>query len=62
MGRFVQHNLEADSEGFVLFFAHALGWSKEEIHVFLAHFRKEMRAGKQHAYFKERVVWARKPL
>lgn len=61
MGQFSQHGLETDSEGFILFLAHALGWSKAEIMVYIAHFRREMRSGKHHGYFQQKVVWGQKP-
>ncbi|CAJ0555423.1 Ff.00g054880.m01.CDS01 [Fusarium sp. VM40] len=61
MGRYMQFMLETDTEGTVLFMAHTLGWSKEEIHVYIAHLRKEMRAGKSNAYHRQKVIWGRKP-
>ncbi|KAF4450230.1 hypothetical protein FALBO_16510 [Fusarium albosuccineum] len=61
MGRYTQFGLETDSEGFVLFMAHTLGWSKPEIMVYIAHFRWELRSGKHHGYFKQKVVWGQKP-
>ncbi|RSL39382.1 hypothetical protein CEP53_014094 [Fusarium sp. AF-6] len=61
MGRFTQYGLETDTEGFVLFMAHTLGWSKEEIQVYISHLRREMRAGKSHAFYRQKVVWGRKP-
>lgn len=39
-----------------------LGRSIEEMHVFLANFRKELRSPRTiHAYLPQRVVYARKP-
>lgn len=38
-----------------------MGWSKDEIQVYAAHLRKEMRSGKYHAYYPQRVVLGRKP-
>ncbi|KAF4998984.1 hypothetical protein FGRMN_2783 [Fusarium graminum] len=61
MGKYTQFGLETDTEGFVLFMAHALGWSKEEIQVYVAHLRREIRTGKAHAYYRQKVVWGRKP-
>ncbi|KAF4963191.1 hypothetical protein FSARC_8769 [Fusarium sarcochroum] len=62
MGRYTQFGLETDTEGFVLFMAHTLGWTKDEIQVYIAHLRREMRAGKSHAYYRQKVVWGRKPV
>ncbi|KAF4451678.1 hypothetical protein F53441_5357 [Fusarium austroafricanum] len=61
MGRYTQFGLENDSEGAVLFMAHTLGWTREEIQVYISHLRREMRAGKSHAYHRQKVVWGRKP-
>lgn len=61
MGRFAQFGLEKDSEGFVLFMAHTLGWTRDEILVYISHLRREMRSEKHHAYYNQKVVWGRKP-
>jgi hypothetical protein len=62
MGRYTQFGLETDIEGTVLFMAYTLGWSKEEIQVYIAHLRGEMRSGKMNAYYRQKVVWGRKPV
>lgn len=61
MGRFAAYNLTADSEGFIAFMAHALEWKPEEIQVYVAHFRAQIKSSKQHGYYTQRVVWGRKP-
>jgi hypothetical protein len=61
MGGYTKYGLETDSEGFILFMAHTLGWSRDEILVYIAHFRREMRSGKHHGYFAQKVVWGQKP-
>ncbi|KAL6408887.1 hypothetical protein AUP68_07835 [Ilyonectria robusta] len=61
-GQYFQAAILQDIEGTLLFVAHLLGWSKEEIGVFGAHYRREIRSKSIHAYFKQKVVWARKPL
>ncbi|KPA35596.1 demethylmenaquinone methyltransferase [Fusarium langsethiae] len=61
LGQFAKMAFLADPEGFVLFVANTIGWSESEIHVFLAHARKEIHSGKHHPYYKQRVVWGRKP-
>ncbi|EYB23045.1 hypothetical protein FG05_30601 [Fusarium graminearum] len=61
MGSYTKHGLDTDSEGFVLFMAHTLGWSREDIHAYVAQFRREIRSGKHHGYFAQKVVWGQKP-
>ena len=61
IGLFTQLTLEQDAEGYMLFLASTLGWSREEIMVYLAMFRKEVRSGKYRPYYKQKVVWGRKP-
>ncbi|KAF5967291.1 methyltransferase [Fusarium coicis] len=50
-----------DTEGLVLFVANTLGWTPEEVHVYIANFRREIRDRKNHPYIRLRTVWARKP-
>lgn len=50
-----------DTEGFVLFVADMLGWSIEEVQVFIATVRRDIRNRKIHPYFRLKVVWGRKP-
>lgn len=58
----MQVSLEQDLEGYVLYMAsQLLGWSKEEVAVYCAQFRREMRSGNFNAYFRQRVIWGRKP-
>jgi hypothetical protein len=61
VGRFAQATLEQDIEGWVSFMANLQGWSKEEIHVYAARLRKEIRDPSIHGYFLIKVVWGRKP-
>ncbi|KAF5637889.1 L-ascorbate oxidase [Fusarium sp. NRRL 52700] len=61
MGAYSKYGLETDSEGFILFMAHTLGWTREEILVYVAQFRREIRSGKHHGYFAQKVVWGQKP-
>ncbi|KAF9889525.1 hypothetical protein FE257_007235 [Aspergillus nanangensis] len=42
-------------------FSRVLGWSPEEIQVFLASVRKELQDPQTHIYGKFHVVWGRKP-
>ncbi|GKU05774.1 unnamed protein product [Fusarium langsethiae] len=61
IGHYTQAALEQDGKGTVLHMATALGWSEEEVTVFISHFRREIRSPKIHAYFKQKAVWGRKP-
>ncbi|KLO99506.1 related to methyltransferase [Fusarium fujikuroi] len=62
VGQFMQTAFEQDAQGTVLHMATALGWAEEEITVFTSHFRREIRSPKIHSYFRQKVVWGRKPL
>ncbi|KAJ4319078.1 hypothetical protein N0V84_006531 [Fusarium piperis] len=62
IGSYMQLAFEQDAEGSVLFMATSLGWTKEEVVVFLTHFRREIRNKDIHSYFKQKVVWGRKPV
>ncbi|KAJ4033704.1 hypothetical protein NW758_011312 [Fusarium oxysporum] len=61
-GQYFQAAILQDVEGTLMFIANLLGWSKEEIHVFAARYRREIRSKKVHGYFRGKVVWAQKPL
>lgn len=43
------------------FMANQLGWSPEEVTVYAAHLRKEVRQRKVHALYRANVAWAQKP-
>lgn len=61
IGQFTKAAIENDIEGTIGFMAIQLGWSQEEISVYAAHLRKELRGGKVHAFYRANVVWAQKP-
>ncbi|KAF3767016.1 S-adenosyl-L-methionine-dependent methyltransferase [Cryphonectria parasitica EP155] len=62
LGTWAQTSLLADIEGLVLFVANVInGWTREEVLVYIAHLRREVRSNKHHAYFKVKAVWGRKP-
>ncbi|KAL2669890.1 hypothetical protein Neosp_015187 [[Neocosmospora] mangrovei] len=61
IGQYLQASLEQDLEGYVLYMAsQLLGWTKEEVSVYCAQFRREIRSGRYHAFFRQRVIWGRK--
>ncbi|KAF5009420.1 hypothetical protein FDECE_4352 [Fusarium decemcellulare] len=61
-GQYFQAAILQDIEGTLMFIANLLGWSKQEIDVFAAHYRREIRSKKIHGHFLQKVVWAQKPL
>ncbi|KAF6813868.1 methyltransferase domain-containing protein [Colletotrichum plurivorum] len=63
IGEWAQLTLLSDIEGYVLFMANVMStWSREEIHIYAAQLRREIRSGKLHGYYRQRAVWGRKPL
>ncbi|KAF4967018.1 hypothetical protein FSARC_5390 [Fusarium sarcochroum] len=62
IGKYARATLEQDIEGYVLFMANTVeGWTKEEVEVYISLLRRELRAGKMHPYYQQKVVWAQKP-
>ena len=62
IGLFSRTALEMDAEGYVLYiWGSVMGWSEQEIQVFLAHFRRQLRDPKVHPWLYHRVVYGRKP-
>ena len=61
IGEFVHASVAADIEGYVLYLATLNGWTKEELTVYAAHLRREMRDTSIHAYVNTKVIWGRKP-
>jgi len=43
-------------------FTNALGWTREQVVVYLARVRKELRDMSLHPYFNVQVVYGRKPV
>ncbi|KAK3943373.1 methyltransferase [Diplogelasinospora grovesii] len=62
IGLFSQLALESDIEGYVLFITNVIsGWSREQVLVYIARLRRELRDKRYHGYFRLRAVWGRKP-
>lgn len=62
LGRFNETNLLDGLQAFSLqLFQKGLGWTKDEIEVYLVHVRKALSDRNVHAYHKIYVVWGRKP-
>ena len=51
----------ADIEGYVLLMSATVGWTRDETLVFVSQMRREMKSGKYHPLFKQKIVWGRKP-
>lgn len=50
-----------DVEGYVLYMADLQGWKKEEVAVYAAQLRQELRNPAIHGYCKMKLIYARKP-
>lgn len=61
IGLFSRAVLEGDPEGYVLFMTHSLGWSRDQILDYIKAVRKEVRNPEVRPYYKQKVVWGRKP-
>ncbi|KAI1174817.1 S-adenosyl-L-methionine-dependent methyltransferase [Nemania sp. FL0916] len=62
IGQYARLALEQDIEGFIMYmWTSVLGWTREEIAVYAAHLRRELRSPNYHAYYPQRVVIGRKP-
>ncbi|KAI1363285.1 S-adenosyl-L-methionine-dependent methyltransferase [Xylaria arbuscula] len=62
IGQYARLALEQDIEGFIMYmWTTVLGWTREEIAVYAAHLRRELRSPQYHAYYPQRVVLGRKP-
>ncbi|KAI1122007.1 S-adenosyl-L-methionine-dependent methyltransferase [Nemania abortiva] len=62
IGQYARLALEQDIEGFIMYmWTTVLGWTREEIAVYAAHLRRELRSPNHHAYYPQRVVVGRKP-
>ncbi|KAL6901111.1 S-adenosyl-L-methionine-dependent methyltransferase [Trichoderma evansii] len=62
LGQFAQLVIEKDTEGYIVFMANTLGWTREEILVYISLLRREIRSNNFHAYYKFKAVYGRKPL
>ena len=39
-----------------------IGWTPEEVSVYVAYVRKELRSKDTHPFYRSKVVWGRKPV
>ncbi|KAI8948688.1 S-adenosyl-L-methionine-dependent methyltransferase [Xylaria longipes] len=62
LGAFCRLAMEQDLDGYAMYlFTNALGWSEQQVTVFLARVRKEMRNMQMQPYFLIEAVYGRKP-
>ncbi|KAL7623175.1 hypothetical protein AAE478_006856 [Parahypoxylon ruwenzoriense] len=62
VGVYARWAMEEGMEGFALYlFTHALGWSHEQVTVYLSRMRKELRDKKKSPYLLIQVVYGRRP-
>ena len=61
IGIYEQLVIEKDAEGYIAFLANTIGWTREELTVYIAHMRREVRSGRHHGFYWQKVVWGRKP-
>ncbi|RBR24860.1 uncharacterized protein FIESC28_02350 [Fusarium coffeatum] len=59
--QYTQAAINQDAKGSVMQMATLLGWTEPEVTVFVSHLRREISSPKIHSYFKQKVVWSRKP-
>jgi hypothetical protein len=62
LGGYAYAAVASDIEGYVMYMAGLLGWTKEEVAVYSAHLRREIRDHSIHGYYNVKVVWGRKPV
>lgn len=62
IGECVRVAMSTDVEGYIMYPATAMGWSPEEVSVYAAHVRRDMRSPDLHGYYHQKVVYGRKPL
>lgn len=61
LGTLAQLVIESDTEGHILFMANTLGWEREEIQVYIAHLRRELRSNQYKPHYRSTIVIGRKP-
>ena len=62
IGLYYQAAIDQDTEGYISFLANVMGWSRPQITVFAAHFKKEIKNNAIHSYYASRLVYGRKPV
>lgn len=62
IGQYSEATFLEDPKGYMMFFAHALEWSNDEIEMFLLEFRRELKSTENRPFYRHKVVWGRKPL
>ena len=62
IGTYMRFTLLQDIEGSVNLMADLAGWTRENIKVYAAHFRRELLSKDSHPYFWQKAVVGRKPV
>lgn len=61
IGQYAQLAIIQDIEGFILFMTTVQNWTREQVEVYMAHLRRELRSGEYHSYYCQKIMWGRKP-
>ena len=61
LGAIAQLAFDSDIEGHIQVIASTVGWTREEIQVYVPHVRRELRSMKYLLYHRTKVLWGRKP-
>jgi len=61
IGTWAKLVIEHDTEGYILFMATTLGWTREDVLAYIKQLHREIRSGRKQGYYRQKVVWGRKP-
>ncbi|KAL2211224.1 S-adenosyl-L-methionine-dependent methyltransferase [Sarocladium strictum] len=61
IGAYQRLAVEQDPEGTLVYVTGMAGWSQKELHVYIAHLRREFRDPGIHGHYFQKIVWAQKP-
>ena len=59
LGAYSQFALDNGIHGFMSFAANIIGWSKEEVGVYIIYLQREIRNSKLHSIIRLKAVWGR---
>ncbi|KAH6695693.1 S-adenosyl-L-methionine-dependent methyltransferase [Plectosphaerella plurivora] len=62
IGLYSEATFLEDPKGYIMFFAHTLEWTDEQIEMFLTDFRRDIKSPEFRPFYRHKVVWGRKPL
>ena len=61
IGVYAQAAFEHDTEGYILFLATTIGWTKDEVTAYVKQASREVRSRTRKPQYRQKAVWARKP-